>query len=291
MRIAFLITCHKNADQINVLTERLSSCGDDVYIHVDKKSTLDRTKLVVGDHVKLLTKEESITVGWAEFSQCEATLALIRLALSSGIEYDYIWLLSGQDFPIKSMAEIRNVLSQDLSVPYIDVIPREKVERLAFDKRNDLAHPMCLIGKKPYQRVLRRVWYLLSGGKRKTWFLFQKARPVEQLHYGSSWWCLPCDCVKQMMVFLELTDGYNRYFSSSLCSDESFFQTLFMQTDYAGRQVGNRTYIDWSKGESSPKTFTKEDYPTLSNLPQRYLLARKVDFATDPELAELLKNI
>ena len=145
--------------------------------------------------------------------------------------------------------------------------------------------------RKMYQRVLRRVWYLLTGGKRRTLGIFCKKRPVESLYYGSNWWCLPTKCVEQMLSKLDNIEGYMEYYATSLCADESFFQTLFMITDYAGKQVGNLTYIDWSEGGSSPKTFTKEDYPTLSNLPPRYLLARKVDFATAPELSKFLLSL
>ena len=85
-------------------------------------------------------------------------------------------------------------------------------------------------------------------------------------------------------------DRYNEYFSTSLCPDECLFQTLFMQTEYAGKQKGNLTYIDWSAGGSSPKTLTKEDFNKIINLDERYLFARKVDFNTDHNLVELLKK-
>ena len=291
MRIAFLIQCHKNAEQINCLTKILSSQNDDVYIHLDRKSLVDRKEIHTNDAVILLPFDKSVSVDWGAYSQCEAILTMISTVIDSGRKYDYIWLISGQDFPIKKLEEIKNYLSRAPQTPYIHIISSEHVEQLCFDKRNDIAYPPCLIGKKIYQRILRRLLLVLTGGKHKTFCIFKKKRPVDVLYYGSTWWCLPTQCVKQMVELFDVIEGYRQYFSTSLCADESFFQTLFMQTKYAGEEKDILTYVDWTAKQSSPKTFSIADCAMLMALPEQYLFARKVDFEQDSQLAENLIGI
>lgn len=182
------------------------------------------------------------------------------------------------------------MLATNGMIPYIHIISHEKIQKLRFDKRNDIAHPKWIIGKKFYQKVFRNLLYIITGGKGKTFSLFKKHRPINKLYYGSSWWCLPYDCVSDMMTVLASTNDYNKYFSTSICADESYFQTLFMQTKYAGKQADILTYIDWNKNDCSPKTFAKEDYDFITALPDKYFLIRKVDIDTDRELIDLLSK-
>lgn len=161
---------------------------------------------------------------------------------------------------------------------------------MCFDKRNDIKYPDWVIGKKLYQRISKRLLCIVTGGRKKTFSIFKKKRPVKDLYYGSSWWCLPCDCVEEMMSILESNDRYTEYYSTSICPDESFIHTLFMQTKYAGTQKGNLTYIDWSAGQSSPKTLKQDDFEKLISLDDKYLFARKMDFDTDYALLSLLKS-
>ncbi len=45
---------------------------------------------------------------WGEISMIDATVNLMESVFTSKIKYDYIWLISGQDFPLKSSQEIIN---------------------------------------------------------------------------------------------------------------------------------------------------------------------------------------
>lgn len=289
MKIAFLVQSHKCVEQINILSEILSSEGDDVYIHFDRKSKENRNDIHIKDNVFLLPIEKTENVGWGKYSQCVCMLRLVEEVLESGREYDYIWLLSGQDFPVKDIKSIKSSLGTE-SLPYIDIISKENADRLCFDKRNEIAYPDWIIGKKLYQKILKKLLIIITGGKKKTFGIFKKKCPAENLYYGSQWWCLPYDCVKEILSILKNDNRYTEYFSTSLCPDESFVQTLFMQTGYAGKQQGNLTYIDWNEGQSSPKTFTEKDFAEITEFPDKYLFVRKVDLASAPRLVELLKQ-
>lgn len=84
MKVAFLMQCHKNPEQINILLKALKHPQVDVYVHVDSKSESIREDIGEGDGIYLLPKKDSIDVQWAQFSQVQATLNLLNAAISGG---------------------------------------------------------------------------------------------------------------------------------------------------------------------------------------------------------------
>ena len=86
MKVAFLMQCHKNPEQINILLKALKHPQVDVYVHVDSKSESIREDIGEGDGIYLLPKKDSIDVQWAQFSQVQATLNLLNAAISGGVQ-------------------------------------------------------------------------------------------------------------------------------------------------------------------------------------------------------------
>lgn len=84
MKIAFLMQCHKNPEQINLLLKALKHSQVDVYVHVDSKSENIREDIEKINGVYLLPKKDCVDVQWAQFSQVQATLNLLNAAISGG---------------------------------------------------------------------------------------------------------------------------------------------------------------------------------------------------------------
>lgn len=106
MKIAILIQCHKNPKQINLLLERLNHPDIDCYLHIDKKADF-ADKIIHRENVFVLPDEQRVSVEWAQISQVTATLNLLNTAVASARGgYDYYWLISGQDWPLRSVEEI-----------------------------------------------------------------------------------------------------------------------------------------------------------------------------------------
>ena len=284
-RVAFIMQCHKNPEQIHLLTQSLKKLYDcQVFVHLDKKSQGIRSQLQTGELI-LLPEERSVDVRWSKFSQCEATLALMEAVVSSGKEFDYVWLISGQDMPI---APDRLPLPAQ---PYIEVMGPENPMYQAFSKRNDIYYPEWMMERTTVARIERKIIQYASGGRGKTWKIFRRNLGVPY-YFGSSWWCLPYGCVKEMMEILEKDVRFTAFFRNAINSDESFFQTLFMRTAYAGRQQPIPVYIDWSQGLASPRTFTMNESAALKEAGEQYLLARKFDLAVDEQICHwVLKEL
>lgn len=84
MKVAFLMQCHKNPKQINLLLKALKHPQVDVFIHMDSKNENIRENIEKIDGVYLLPKKDCVDVQWAQFSQVQATLNLLDAAISGG---------------------------------------------------------------------------------------------------------------------------------------------------------------------------------------------------------------
>ena len=58
-------------------------------------------------------------------------------------------------------------------------------------------------------------------------------------------------------------ERYYAYFKNCNCPDESFFQTLMMNSSYADRRMDYLHYVEWPEGMNNPKVLTMDDYHKL----------------------------
>lgn len=284
MEIAIMCLCHKNPRQINLLTEMLTHPHIDIYIHIDQKADIgDMIKL--SDHVFLLPEEYRIQVEWARFSQVSATLNLLSYVRSKKV-YDYFWLISGQDFPIKSVEEIYNFFLQNSSFDFINLF--DEVQR-HDKKRNEIYYPQWIIGKKLYQRLLKRFWICITGGYGGTFPVFKRRKLDIPFYFGSSWWCLSIKVIDWMFNYLEQNSDYCKFYKNCVCPDESFFQTLYMNSPFAANRRDYLTFVNWKeKSRNSPEILTEMDYQTL--VASSYLMARKFDIDVDENIIHMVQN-
>ena len=118
---AILIQCHKNPEQINMLLSALKNPDVDIYIHADKKSDIT-SELQTSTQIHILPDKYRVDVQWARFSQVRATLNLLGYASHHG-KYEHYWLMSGQDFPIKPIDEIVNILHNNSDTNFVQLWP------------------------------------------------------------------------------------------------------------------------------------------------------------------------
>lgn len=177
MRIAILIQCHKNPKQINLLLERLNHPDIDCYLHIDKKADF-ADKIIHRENVFVLPDEQRVSVEWAQISQVTATLNLLNTAVAcirGG--YDYYWLISGQDWPLRSADEIVKFFEKHSGVNFVqywDSKNHGNHKQNNLDKRNQIYFPIKLIGRKPWQKIIKRGWVEFTGGYNRTWKIFER---------------------------------------------------------------------------------------------------------------------
>ena len=287
MKIAYIILCHKNSEQVSLLVNKLNSANNDFYVHVDKKvESFDLPNL---KNVYVLPKEKKVSVQWATKSMIIATLNTIDFLLKSKKEYDYIFLISGQDFPLKSNDEIVSFLNNNNDKNFIEVLSHNNPLYRRYSKRNAIFYPKWMLSRNFFTKLLKKLYIYITGGYGYTFGVFKRKNTTGlNFEFGSQWWCLKYQCVKWIYEYIKSNKSILSFFDYALVPDECIFQTVFMASPFKNTRQDNLTYLEWGKNNNNPKILTIEDYYTIKNSDK--LLARKFDINIDRKILEKLQE-
>lgn len=105
---AYLIMAHDNIKWLLKLIKALDDKRNDIYIHVDVKSRNIDVNLL-SSHVSFsgIYNVERMNCSWGDYTQIACEISLLKAAIKNK-HYDYLHLLSGSDFPIKSQNYIHD---------------------------------------------------------------------------------------------------------------------------------------------------------------------------------------
>ena len=272
-KLAILVLAHKNPEQLNALTESLYHPNIDIYIHIDKKSKMDINQIISRDNVFILEEEWRVPVFWGQISQLDATLNLLRKAHTAK-KYSYYVLISGEDFPCKSIDEIYE-------------LAKTAENRISFwqslnngtgfnnlDKRCSIYFPRWMITRKLMGKILKKMWIILSGGYNRT-FEILKRKNNTKFYHGPSWWGLNFETIDFILNYIDENPSFYKYFRNCSNPDESFFQTMVMLSPYANSSTKFLTYVYFLQGKNSPELLTKEDCKKA--IESEFYFMRKVD--------------
>jgi hypothetical protein len=268
-KLVFLILCHKMPDHVIRLVNRLRD-GDSVFvIHVDK-----RAERSVYDVLKAFSDRfpSEVFLGkkryrcyWGGFGIVRATASCIREAIDLKLPFDRAFLLSGQDYPIKSISYIHKFLDENAGCQFI--------ESFAVDEPNRWSE-----AEGAYNALNRLLFWTISFRSRHIQIKWKRTFPLGLRPYaGSMWWCLTRECIIHVDHFIRNSPSYWRYFRTVFIPDESFFQSIISNSPYRNRIVSDDLrYADWQNPNPSyPRTLDTEDFEKLMSSPK--LFARKFD--------------
>lgn len=281
MRLAYLILCHKDPDQINRLVKALTAEGNDIYIHVDARSNI--TDQIVRQP-SLFVIDERIETRWGTVSIVHSMLALINAAVSSKIRYDYVHLISGQDYPVCTQGSIQLFLKANFGKEFMSyyAFPNKQLSYEGGTGRVCYRWLDWLTEKRSLSfRILRNI-YLHTFGR-----MFRRSMAdLPPLYGGSNWFTITGEFARYIPVYLEKNPSYLKRFNHTGCADEIFFQTLMMDSPFAKNLVNdNLRYLKWGGG-SSPETLTVLDYDNA--VASGAFFARKVDQTLSADLLDKL---
>ncbi|QQL50318.1 beta-1,6-N-acetylglucosaminyltransferase [Mucilaginibacter ginkgonis] len=275
MRHACLIITYTSAVQTMRVIKKLDNGKFDFYIHLDKKIDMD-THRSLFDHPNVYFIKNRIKVNWAGFTIVQATFNGIKEIVASGREYDFINLLSGQDYPVKSADYISDFLDEHKGQQLINVWNfAQWEEALARINRFHLTDKIFK-GKYFLERMLNWV-----AGKRPT--------PKGLTFYGnnSTFWTLSPDAAKYVVDKVESDQKLYNFFRYTWGSDEFVFQTMLMNSHFKDDVVGkNFRYTDWSAGGAHPKLLKTEDFEMIDA--SDAIFARKFNIAVDENVLDLI---
>ncbi|QNK63155.1 glycosyltransferase [Pedobacter sp. PAMC26386] len=279
MRIAHIIIAHKNPAQLERLIRAMRHPQFDFYIHLDQKVNMASFKYLEQlEQVYFIINRTVCT--WGGFSIVEATIRSIDEVQQKGIVYDFLNLISGQDYPVKPTDVIYDFFNKYQGYSFI-----------SFDNSNDTSWwneavgryeafhftDMDFRGKYFVQRVVNSI-----VPKRKF--------PVSLDLYGgnkSGWWTVTSDCAAYVSAYFKANPKMISFLRMTWGCDEFVVASILMNSQYQDKLINeNHRYIDWTENEAHPKILTTDDFPQI--IESGMLFARKFDLEADANVLDLL---
>lgn len=119
MKIAFLISAYTDPKQLGNMIEALEDDNHWFFVHVDKKVNIKPFADVVKSHKQTLLVTNRLSVNWGGYGQVLYQKELLRSCIESGVEFDRMFILTAQDYPLWSKREIVNELETNPKKEYI----------------------------------------------------------------------------------------------------------------------------------------------------------------------------
>lgn len=285
---AILILAHKNVQQVVELSRKLNS-NFNVYIHFDKKMTLDDNflKILENENIRYISQED---VKWGSWSIVRATIALMNLALSDK-DNRYFHLISGQDWPIINSQEIYDFFEDKNSI-YMERYSADRVKKSHEEIINwqkyyyyyDVINRRKLYGKI-FHRLTIKLQGLLKINK------FKKLKINLDIYAGSQWGSLPRDAVEFALDYLDSHENVYKMFETGFCSDEFWLPTILANSSKFRNRYENYNYhfIKWTEQHGSyPAILDENNFIELRQ--SKAFFARKFDADISRKLIEKLES-
>jgi len=295
MSLAYIILAHKNPEQLHRLVSRLHHPDDYFFIHIDKKVDNEPfLEIFKGSEFNFRFIEKRENSRWGDIGLVKATINGLKELIESKIDFSHVSLLSGQDYPIKPLSEIREFFARNpgksfieytsFPVPNLEYGGLHRIESYSFNigYRRDTFIPMKW---KNTFNFKGKVLNLFLGFV--CFFLPKRKFPNGwKPYYGSQWWSLSNNAVQFIITTILKYPNYLQFQKYSLIPDEMFFQTILLN-NYKGMIVNdNKRFIVWDKGASHPVSLKDEHYQLIKTSAK--LFARKFD--SDSNLEKFLYN-
>ncbi len=305
----YFIASHTSPPQIARLAGaclRSGNPGSRVLIHHNHDvSRLDPASVLPLGNVDILPQHKGMNR--ENFASCEMLLGAIDWALAN-LKFDWFVNLSGQDYPIKPVAEMEQYLA---ATPYDGFVLAKPVEQCQWHtgigryyyRYFDLPK---VRGVGRLRRWLRnRQRQQLDRGNRYPRFAIPGMmhglrkvgiRPYRlpfdngfQCYFGSAWWTLSRRALESMSrTIRRRPDVVHHYQRTLWAPTESFFATLVLNDPSLNICTAtDKRFISWSNpGGGRPDVLTVADWDRLMSSDAYF--ARKIDGAAHPDLLDRL---
>ncbi len=301
MKVCYLIQTHKNPEQIYRLVKTIKKSSPRSFIVVSHDITscsLDETPLKAFSDVKVILSKG----GRAEFSLVQGYLNAVDWLLSRNIDFDWLVNLTGQDYPIQPLPQIEDFLAKtkyDVFLEYFEVFSnqshwsmRESRTRYLYkykqfanrltEWQRKLLNPLKTINYlQPFFRV-NFAHNMTLGVKASTPF------NENFICYGGSFFCtLSKKCIQYLHNFCDLNPNVVDYYRSVYVPEESFIQTVLINSQLFSLCNDCKRYFDFSGSRHGhPIILTANNFSLL--LESHTHFARKFDISQDSRILDLL---
>lgn len=307
MKVLYLIQTHKNPEQIYRLVKTIKKSSPQSYVlvsHDFQSCNLDTTPLRELALVEVIIGQG----GRGDFSIVQGYLDAVNWVFSHQIEFDWLVNITGQDYPTQPLPKIEKFLAEtkyDGFSCYFDALsnskqnPWERKRREGRDRylyqywrsgrylplwqRALIKFPRIIINNiQPFIRINSS--YGLMIGVRAS------STPFNQnflCYAGSNFHTLSKKCIQYLHDFSKQNPHFNGYYQKTCIPDESFIQTILVNSGLFNICNDNKRYINFNNTQSGhPSILTSQDYPALTV--ENIHFARKFELAHDSKILDML---
>jgi hypothetical protein len=274
VRLGYVVLAHRAPAQVARLVRRLQPAATGVAVHLDRRAPRAvarelRARLGGLERVGLVARHPT---PWGGFGLVRATLEGVAWLLTRDPAPDHVFLLSGQDYPVKPPEEVSHALAAagpggGSSMEWWPVP----------------GNPGWTGQNGGLDRVEFR-WVRILGRTRRV----GPRRPLPpglRVYGGSQWWGLSAACLREVLVAVARRDPRVRLLRRALIPDELFFQTLLVESPLGPSIARAQTsYAAWDAEIRHPLVLGRDALPALRATPMPF--ARKFDLEVDPEVLD-----
>jgi hypothetical protein len=235
---------------------------------------------------------------WGDFGHVRATLKGLAYLFDREIYFDYVFLLTGQDYPIKSNANIEAFLDKNQGTEFISYysFPNKewggdggmrRIEQWHFRFLEDwpvktLRAFVHLPARRQFESKMKSVIYSSVNSMFAKRTLPGNLKPFG----GPGYWCLTRACAQFIHDYVQKNPRFIKFFRYVDIPDEIFFHTIILNSPFAANVVNDDLRcIDISE-RRGPRIWRKIDLEILSQ--SKGLIARKFDTGVDREILDLI---
>ncbi len=239
--------------------------------------------------------------GYGDWTHIQRWLDAADFLASRGIRYDWLTVLSGQDYPSKPLEEAETELQDsgaDAFIEHFPVLTRESHWPIRVGRSRYFFHHrrLCDLDERRQQqlRPLQAINFVqplvrihVSFGLTVGWRARTPYSPHLVCYGGSLWSSMSRDCVEYVRQFCRERPDVVRHYKQVLVPDESFFHTVLVNAGKFHLVNDPKRYFDFSVTEfNHPKMLTIADLPAIVESGAHF--ARKLVIEHDPELFDAL---
>ena len=286
---------HRFPEQFKRLFKAIYHPENYYLIHVDKKASLEIYDDIQGFLANFLNAHilERENVVWGGYSMVQVELNAIKYLLDINAEWDFFVNLSGQDFPLRSQYFIRDFLGKNKGNNFIKIANQATARPETMNRiENYFVETDTGFSGVPYKRTYLKDVIPCIGGQ---------------------WMILTRECC-EFICYSGEAKKFEDYYLHTLIPDESFFQTVMMNTSFNGKIINDdkraiiwipdigielrsktftesdtKSLIASGKIKLRPKTLTVQDLPFL--LASNALFARKFDENVNSNILDIMYSI
>lgn len=284
MRHAYMIIAHDNYQQLRVLLQQLDDERNDIFLHIDKKSTTLSKEMFSGvvNKSSLYIIECPISVFWGDYSIVQCELLMLETATAKG-NYSYYHLLSGICMAIKSQDYIHDFFQKNAGKEFVSLYNEQLANRVRF--RYKYYFPYMRLLKNPKAKWTRALMAASSITQKVVGINRTRKNKTVVFGFGAQWFSITDRFARYVIgrkAWIETT------FRHTLCADEVFLQTILLNSEFAENVYTNSSgdnsmrLIDWNRGR--PYVFCEKDIDEVMSSPM--LFARKLDLRIDSKIVD-----